>query len=163
MEKFDWKKSIDECLNSTNFCCIGTVDESGTWSNPLYFAWDGNYAFYVISPPDSRHMKNLEKNKNISMAVYSTNQIPGTGVIGVQLEGEGNILTDIEEVKKAYNIYYKRRFPETGKADSRTPEDCAKENAEWRFVKIVPNNLFYFNLDMFGHERQLMPKEFYTK
>lgn len=53
---FEWKKYLLECMKSTDYCCIATVDEKGVWSNPVYFAWDDKFNFYFISQMGSRHM-----------------------------------------------------------------------------------------------------------
>lgn len=36
---FEWKKHLLECMNSTDYCCIATVDKKRVWSNPVYFTW----------------------------------------------------------------------------------------------------------------------------
>lgn len=154
---FDWKNYLDKCLESTNFCSLATTDGKETWSNPVYFAWDEKYNIYFISQPTSRHMKNIEDNGVVSVSVYSTNQVPGEDVFGIQLKGTAKILTDIEEVKEAYAVYYKRRFPETGIDANKSPEDCAKEDAEWKLVKIAHDELCYFDTRFFDEERQVAP------
>src|SRR3989344_5152079 len=71
---FEWEKYIIECLESTDYCSMATVDSKGVWSNPLYFAWDENFNLYFISQPNSRHMQNIEKDPRVSAAIYSTAQ-----------------------------------------------------------------------------------------
>ncbi len=162
MKKFNWKKYLDTCLESTDFCCMATVDKkSKVWSNPVYFAWDNNYNIYLISMLKSRHMQNLATQKNISVSIYSTDQKPGGDVFGIQLEGEGRIVDDLKSVKEAYKVYFKRRFPKTGIAKSKKPEDCIGPHAVWKFVKITPKSLYYFDTRFFDEERQSVPKKIY--
>ncbi len=71
---FDWKKHLLDCLNSTDYCCIATVDERGVWANPVYFAWDSVFNLYFISQPHVRHMQNIKNDPRISVAIYSTEQ-----------------------------------------------------------------------------------------
>lgn len=104
---FNWKKYLTECLESTNYCCIATVDPKGVWANPVYFAYDEKFNLYFISQMHSRHMQNLIKNPRISVAIYKTEQ--RGDVVGTYIEGEALIiLKDEEEIQKAFDIYYGR-------------------------------------------------------
>lgn len=70
-EDFDWKKHLLDCLQSTDYCSVATVDkESGVWVNPVYFAWDDEFNFYFISLMKSRHMQNITKDSRVSLAIY---------------------------------------------------------------------------------------------
>lgn len=97
---FDWKKYLTDCMQSTEYCCIATVDPKGVWSNPVYFSWDDNFNFYFISQMHSRHMQNIQKNQRISAAIYKTEQ--KGDIAGIQLEGTAKILTETDS-KKKYN------------------------------------------------------------
>lgn len=107
---FDWKKYLIDCLSSTDYCAIATVDSKGVWVNPVYFAWDSNFNFYFISQPHVRHMKNIKKNPNVAVAIYATNQA-GDFIKGIQLEGKAHVIdTDDkdDEFFDAYKTYYTR-------------------------------------------------------
>lgn len=148
---FNWKKHLDEALGSTNFCCTATADEKGVWSNPVYFAWDAQYNLYFISQMTSRHMKNIEKNSQVSVSIYKTEQ--NESVIGIQLEGTAGILSEKDgemEIKHAYNTYY-------GRAGNGPDVEEYLNNPTWLYVKITPVHLYYFDTRFFGEERQLVP------
>lgn len=149
-ENFDWKKYIDECLSTTDYCALSTVDNAGSWVNPVYFAWDGEFNLYFISQMPSRHMQNLSKDSRVSVAVYSTAQ--KGDVAGVQLKGDAKILSDEGEIKEAFDIYHGR----TGGG-----EDVKQyiEDPTWIFVKITPNEVSYFDTRFFDEERQTVPME----
>lgn len=84
----DWKKYLIECLDSTTFCCIATVDPKGVWANPVYFAYDEKFNLYFISQMCSRHMQNLKKDPRISVAIYKTEQ--KEDVVGIYRRGSKN-------------------------------------------------------------------------
>jgi uncharacterized protein YhbP (UPF0306 family) len=155
LESFDWKKYVLECLNSTFFCTLATWEEKSVWSNPVYFAWDSNYCLYFISPPKSRHMSNIRINQNVSLSIYSTQQSPDGDVCGLYIEGKATIVPD-DEVENAYSVYYKRRFPDTGKSDTPISAHMG-ESAAWKFVKIVPVHIYYFDTRFFDEVRQEVP------
>lgn len=146
---FDWKSYLRECLESTNYCCIASVDAKGVWANPVYFAYDEKFNLYFISQMHTRHMQNLTKNPRISVAIYTTEQ--KKYVVGAYMEGEVKILLDEKkEIKKAFGIYYGR----AGKGP-----DVAQyiNNPTWIFVKVIPENIYYFDTKFFGEERQEVP------
>lgn len=142
---FDWKKYFIECLESTDYCCIATVDEKGVWANPVYFAWDEKFNLYFISQLHSRHMQNIAKNPRVSVAIFKTEQ--KGEVIGIQLEGEASVLENPEEKLSAGKIYY-------GRVGSLKQNGTFVDRPEWKFVKITPENIYYFNSEIFGEERQ---------
>lgn len=150
---FDWKKYLLACMNSTDYCSIATVDEKGVWSNPVYFAWDDRFNFYFISQMHSRHMQNLNKNPRIAVSIYKTEQ--KGDVVGIQLEGTGKILSkkdNKEEIQHAYNTYY-------GRAGKCPDIQGYINNPTWLYVKITPEQIYYFDTEIFDEERQEVPME----
>ena len=154
---FEWKKYLTECVEATEYCALGTVDENGVWVNPVWFAVDDSFNVYFISKPDSRHMKNIEKDKSVSIAIYRTNYGYTDDKIGIQLQGDAVILSDTD-VDEAYDIYYGRKYPDIRKNKrGKEVDDYKGKNAEWKFVKITPTNLYYFDMRFFDEERQTVP------
>ena len=148
---FDWKKYLIECMSSTNFCCISTVDPKGVWSNPVYFAWDTDFNFFFISQMHSRHMQNIQNNSRISMAIYKTEQ--KDDVVGIQLEGTAKIITDndnLEEIKHAYEIYYRR-------AGHGPDVQGYTNDPSWLYVRVTPEQMYYFDTRFFKEEKQVVP------
>lgn len=141
-------------MQSTRFCCIATVDQKGVWTNPVFFAWDDAFNLYFISQMHSRHMQNLQKDSNISISIYNTEQ--KDDVAGVQLIGSAHILTNSEEIRSAFNTYYTR----AGKG-----RDVQQyiDNPTWFFLKVILGNLYYFDTRFFGEERQEVPTHVYRK
>lgn len=147
-KNFNWKKYLKACLESTVYCCLATVDAKGVWSNPVYFAWDKDYNLYFISRMPSRHMQNLKKNNRIAVSIYKTEQ--KGDVVGIQLEGTAKILSENdgkEEIQHAYNIYY-------GRAGHGPDVQVYIKNPTWLYVKITPEQIYYFDTRFFGEERQ---------
>ena len=147
-DTFDWEKYLIECLSSTEYFSLATVDHKGVWVNPVYFAWDEDFTFYFISQLHSRHMQNISKDKRVSVAIYKTEQ--KGDVQGVQLEGEAAILSNQDDVEKAFAIYHHR----TG--GGKEQEEYIT-NPTWIFVKITPQHLYYFDTRFFDEERQEVP------
>lgn len=149
-DKFDWKKHLQECMNSTDYCCIATVDPKGVWSNPVYFAWDSKFNLYFISQLHSRHMKNLKKDPRIGVSIYKTEQ--KGDVVGIQLEGKAKRLTTKKDIALAFKIYH-------GRTGGERDQQEYINNPTWHFVKIKPDAIFYFDTRFFGEERQEVPMD----
>ena len=157
IKNFPWHKYLKECLESTFYCCLATVDQRGVWSNPVYFAYDKNI-IYFISQPDSRHMRNIKRDSRVALSIYTTEQDSFGDIVGIQLDGHARILINKDEVKRAYGVYYNRKYPKTGKDKSGNEEDVYINNPEWQFVRIAPAHIYYFDTRFFGEERQEVPK-----
>lgn len=158
-KSFRWEKYLKRCLQSTVYCCLATVDPKGVWSNPVYFAYDKQYNLYFISMPHSRHMKNIQNDNRVAISMYSTSQDTHGDVIGIQLEGKAFILSD-KEVAPAHAIYYKRVHPD-GKHGKKAKENMGL-HATWKFVKVAPQHIYYFDTRFFGEERREVPQKLFN-
>lgn len=146
---FDWKKYITECMQSTNYCALATVDDKGVWNNPVFFAWDETYNLYFISQMHSRHMQNLQKNGRVAVAIYKTEQ--EGDVVGIQLEGTAQILVNNPEaIQHAFDTYFAR-------AGKGSDVQQYIDNPTWVFVQITPEHMYYFDTRFFEEERQEVP------
>lgn len=153
MSNFNWNKYLKECLESTQYCCIATVDPKGVWANPVYFAYDEKFNLYFISQMKSRHMQNLNKDPRISVSIYKTEQ--KGDVAGTYIEGQVEIiLKDKKEIKKAFDVYY-------GRAGKGPDVQGYINNPTWLYVKVTPSHIYYFDTRFLGEERQEVPKKIY--
>lgn len=150
---FDWNKNIKECLEKTFYCCLGTFGDEGVWTNPVYFAYDNDLNFYFISNPRSRHMQNIIENETLSISIYDTKHSPSEPHKGIQLKGDC-YMVDEEDIAKVFNIYFSRAEKGNAKA-----EDYLNDS-EWRFCKVEPTEIWYFDTEFFGEERKQVPDKF---
>lgn len=165
---FDWLHHLRETLDSTYYLSLATHGadgdggHGGVWVNPVYFAWDEAFNLYFISMPASRHMRYIGDGAPVAVAVYATDQPPGGDVRGIQLSGWAAPLAD-SEVPEACKIYYGR----AGAAEALGGEEPDASShmgdaATWKFVKIVPVEMYYFDTRYFDEVkqgRQLVPLE----
>src|SRR5262249_49111362 len=139
--QFDWASNIKETLESTFYCSLATYGEDGTWVNPLYFAYDGDFNLYFISMGDSRHMRNIGNGAPVAVAIYATDQPPGKDVRGIQLAGWAELIKDAD-VEAACDIYYSR--PGAAEAVGGRPdaEQHRGAQATWKFVKVSVEEMY---------------------
>jgi nitroimidazol reductase NimA-like FMN-containing flavoprotein (pyridoxamine 5'-phosphate oxidase superfamily) len=140
---------VKKCMDSTLYLSLGTSGSAGVWVSPVAFAYDKSLNMYFVSSPESHHMKNIAKDQRVSVAVYATKQSAEGSKVGVQLRGMAKLLEG-REIESAYKVYF-GRLPEWEDTDISyfKTRDC-----EWRFVRIEPKDLYYFDNGRFGENRQ---------
>lgn len=104
-------ESIVAILDSVELCALATVSAEGrAHINTCYFARDPRSpTLYILTPPASQHSRNLDANKSISVAVYSTQQPFVAAKCGLQLSGTGHRVND-GDVSAPLGVYG-ARFP----------------------------------------------------
>jgi uncharacterized protein YhbP (UPF0306 family) len=82
---------------------IATVDGEQPWSCIVYYASDEDLNIYWISKPDTRHSRELSSNAKVAASIPI--KFDDLTVIGVQLEGDAELVEDASEVKDKSRIY----------------------------------------------------------
>jgi uncharacterized protein YhbP (UPF0306 family) len=154
MAEFEWSKYLKECLESTSFMALATQGTGGLWNHAVYFAYDSKLNVYFMSQPGSRHMQNLTLDGGVAVAIFATDQDATKNAVGIQIRGEATILAG-EQVAQAHAIYY-QRAPVINGIPSQLSEFLAPA-ALWRLVKVEPQEIGYFNSQVFGEHRQTVP------
>lgn len=150
---FDWKKHLRATLESTYYCALATSGPDGAWVNPVYFAYDDKFNLYFISMLSSRHMRNIGAGAPVAVAIYATNQPPGHDVNGIQLSGRAELMKD-DDVPQACDIYYGRAGAAEAIGGKPNPHEHMGDDATWKFVKIVPTEVFYFDTRFFDEVKE---------
>lgn len=82
---------------------------SDNWASPVCYTFDKDYNFYWVSMLNSRHSQNIEKNPNISVAIFDSRQLVDTG-IGLQIEGIAKKL-ELAKYPLALKLYFGCTYP----------------------------------------------------
>ena len=108
-------------------------------------------------------MKAIGTGAPVAVAICATDQPAGGDVRGVQMSGHAILLED-DEVADAAETYYGR----AGAAEALGgPPELSKhlgKSAVWKFVKFVPEEIYYFDTRFFDEAkegRQKVPREVY--
>jgi len=149
----DWGSYIGQVLITTPFMALATNGGDGLWNNPVHYAYDNSLNIYFMSQPSSRHMKHISSNPNVALAIYTTQQPALGNVRGVQIRGIASVLAD-KEIETAHRIYYGRSEFASVKA---TPENYMGPDAPWRYVRVTPTEIAYFDSERFGMSSQIIP------
>jgi predicted pyridoxine 5'-phosphate oxidase superfamily flavin-nucleotide-binding protein len=78
---------VQEALARTDIMALSTVDEDGgSWTSPVQFQHDDSLHLYFASLEDARHVRNIRRDRRVSVAIYSYPGPPG-GNLGLQIKG----------------------------------------------------------------------------
>src|ERR1700739_3662274 len=80
------KSTVKRIIETSIYLTLATTDGEKPWANAVFFASDKDFNLYFTSYNNSRHVKNILKNPNVSVAIFDSHIIPGTGAQGVQIE-----------------------------------------------------------------------------
>lgn len=157
---FDWPAHLESAFDAAYYCALSTSGSDGPWVNPVYFARDRDNSILFISLDDSRHMRNIASDPRVAVAIFSTDQPPGRHVRGLQMAGTARRLPD-NEVPDACRAYFARPGAAVAIGESNPdPADYTGDDpGTWKFVRITPAELCYFDSEHFGERRVPVPRE----
>jgi len=126
-------------LKTNIYMTLATADAKGEpWASPVFYCKDNKNNLYFISPPSSKHMKNIEGNNRVSFAIFDSRQ-PQGDLNGIQGYGEVNKLTGNNLVKglKYYNTTFIKITAEN-----------LQNDAPYRLYKLAPRKMYVVNTDL---------------
>jgi len=131
-------------MNASTLCALATVSPGGrAHVNHMYFAWTARYEIVWLSDPESRHSRNLSRNRSAAVTIYDSQQTWGGQDRGLQLFGtagsvRGHAARDAERV-------YAARFP--------TYDPSLRES--YSFYRFRPRELKLFYERLLGSGTQV--------
>ena len=155
METLTNAEKARRIISANNYLTLATSDLNGKpWAAPLYYAYDKDFNFYFISASDSLHVKHIQENENVSVAIFDTHDPVGEGD-GVQLEGIAHRL-GILDLPYALYVYFRRRFPEEIERikNGHFPTEYIG-NSFFSFIKLKPTKVFTLDLSVKDFDKRL--------
>ena len=142
----DHKSIVKHIVTTSTYLTLATTDGEKPWANAVFFASDTEFNLYFASYNNSRHVKNILKNPNVSIAIFDSHIIPGTGAQGVQIEATCQRVTG-KALPEAIEVVYTKRFPDP---KERTKRDLSVEHFSLpdtvgrtdHIYKIVPKHFY---------------------
>lgn len=82
---------VEEILRRNRYLVLSTTDGKTPWVAPIEYMLDDDLNFYFFSTDDSRHIRDIEENEVVAVAVFDREQPeyqPGVSLSlnGVQME-----------------------------------------------------------------------------
>ena len=131
------KDLITKYLAQCRMMQIATVDGNQPWICTVYYVEDGELNLYWLSLPTRRHSQEITKHNKIAVAIPVKFDIP---VIGIQVEGKADVVSDKEEVAKAMELYVEKY----SLGEKFYDNFVAGKNEHWLY-KFTPNNFVLFD------------------
>lgn len=138
------KEAIEKYLADKLIMQLATSRDSQPWICTLHFVADKDSNIYWLSKPIRRHSKDIAKNPRVAIAIAVSTEKP---LIGVQAEGNAEVLTDLDEVRKVMDTYIERHGTDKGFAD--TIIDGTNEHKVYKFS---PTRFSLFDLENFASQ-----------
>jgi uncharacterized protein YhbP (UPF0306 family) len=97
-------------MNASTICSLATVWPGGrAHINHMYFASNDRFDIFWASDPDSRHSRNLARNRSAAVTIYDSRQTWGRPDRGIQLFGSAGLVSG--RAAHAAELAYAKRFP----------------------------------------------------
>lgn len=98
------KQLITEYLKKAKMMQIATAVGNQPWACTVYFAYDEDLNLYWISKPSRRHSEEIRNNEKVAGTIVLPHT-PGNKVRGIQFQGVGKELRNVDDVKIAIKYY----------------------------------------------------------
>jgi pyridoxine/pyridoxamine 5'-phosphate oxidase len=83
-------------VDANRYMTIATADEEGRpWVSPVWFATSDYRELFWVSRPEARHSRNIALRPEVAIAIFDSQQPPGTGE-GVYLRGGAELVPEPE-------------------------------------------------------------------
>jgi general stress protein 26 len=94
MSSIDWNAKVKEALERASVMALSTVDEEGnSWTAPVGYSYNSKLELSFQSIMDTKHVQNILKHPQVSVAIYNPDAAPGGGHIGLQIAGVAHALS----------------------------------------------------------------------
>src|SRR3989338_6476815 len=146
-------KSIFSIMETTKLWSMATADPKGeSHINTAFFCYNNILELYFLSDISTKHCQNLEKNPEAAVAIYSTDQEPGSCKLrGLQLFGQCS-LTKGKENAKASLCYAKRFFSFKKFLKTAGRKDIKEFTSIYKLYVFRPKEIKVFDEPEFGEE-----------
>ncbi len=125
---------------NNQYLTLGTVNQNGvTWVSPVVYVFDNEYNFCWISLPSSQHSQNIQKNNQVTFAIFDSHQKFGTGV-GLQVQAQAQKVPFTKSLP-LIALYFKRQWP-YGPAISKDSFRHLITNKIYSFYQATPTKIW---------------------
>ena len=81
------RERIERILRDNRYLVLSTTDGSDPWIAPLEYLLDDDLNLYFLSTDDARHVRDLERNETVAVAVFDREQPEYASDVSVSLNG----------------------------------------------------------------------------
>lgn len=151
-KQYDLQKvenAILDIVESNRLSSLATVTpDSKAHIATAFYVYDGELRFYILTPPETDHGRNLADNDSIALAIYDSHQQWTDNKQGLQIFGTAELVEEEDEVEEALELYTER-FPAVEQFASSPQEARGLESS---FYRITPERIKLFDEPNFETE-----------
>lgn len=145
-------KSIETILDSNTLSAMSTSMNGSSYVHTAYFVYSENLDLYFISQPTDQHIKNIENNPSIAVAIWIDSGIWGENLQGIQIFGECKQVKPGIELVKAMKLFMGRFKAFSGII--KNPGEFS-ENVSSRMYVIRPKSIKLLDEPSYGRRNYL--------
>jgi uncharacterized protein YhbP (UPF0306 family) len=144
-------ESVSAILDETRVLGLATTTAGGSPDAcNAHFAYDGECRLYILTPPATSHIQNIQRDGRVAVVVSDTQQTADGGLHGLQIAGRAAQASG-DELEQGLAAY-RDRFPATATALA-SKESLEASGWDSRMYVIWPEKVTVFDERRFGPER----------
>lgn len=128
---------------------LATVKDGQPWCCTVYFVADDSLNLYWASKPERRHSQDIAKHGKVAAAI-AVKDIKGEKVIGIQVEGNAEIITSSDEILPIATSYANK----FGRSELWI-RDFTNLKTDHQLYKLTPRLFVLFDEVNFPHDTRL--------
>ena len=137
------ERLIRKWLPQSHMMQLATSSESQPWCCTVYFVADDELNLYWISTPRRRHSREIAGNPKVAAAI-PIKFSEAENVVGIQVEGRAERVTDHSILKKGVELYH-QRFQH----DKTFIEDFLADKRQHKLYRLKPSLFVLFDEQTF--------------
>lgn len=142
------EKLVAGYLSSAKMMQLATINGGEPWICTVYFVADESRNIYWISKPERRHSKEILQNSKVAVAI-PVKFVPGEDVVGLQITGVAQEVSDAAEIQKALRLYADK----FSRGEEFYSEFVAGKNPH-KLYRVKPTSIVLFDEENFDEPRQ---------
>lgn len=140
-------KSILSIFENNKLLALATSNSNRNHISTVFYSYDEFLQLYFISEPETEHIRLITTNLLVSAAIWTTPEIFGENLQGVQINGSCKKVEGLSLVSALKS--YVTRFKPFGQL-IKHPDDFNKSLTKSRLYKITPNKIKLLDEPSFG-------------
>lgn len=143
------KEELLKYLRSQRLMAIASVSSNKPWGASVYYTVDNKLNLYFVSQPQTRHMKELAKNRNVACIIADSSQKVTDKKVGIQVQG---VVSEVKGPAKLRQILRMWSEANTGFQEVINYENIKKRVIQSKVYQVKPKTIKFFNEKLYGPE-----------
>lgn len=135
------KQELAKYLKTQMLMTLATAAPN-PWVATVYYAVDKDLNLYFVSPPASKHIKDIEKNNKVACAITDSHTKNSQKKVGIQMQATASLVKGWDRTKAILKIWHKSA---PGAEDKINIKNMRGNVITSRVYQIKPTRIKFFN------------------